>query len=94
MLSEKGLHGGLLLKWEILFILRLLIYMLFTRKYGSWSWILWLVSLTVNLVGEDSSSQATKLHRGRNTQKVIHLPVPEKDEVMVLKFPVIFADYR
>lgn len=81
ILSEKGLHGGLFLMGEMLFILRPLIYVLFMRKYGGRSWIPWLVSLTVDLVGVGATSQGTKLQKGRKTQKEIYLSVAEKDEL-------------
>ncbi|KAH9602235.1 hypothetical protein KSS87_009748 [Heliosperma pusillum] len=51
ILSEKGFRGGLFLIGEILFILRPFIYVSFVRKYGARSWIPWLVSLSVDLVG-------------------------------------------
>ncbi|KAJ8441561.1 LOW QUALITY PROTEIN: hypothetical protein Cgig2_026362 [Carnegiea gigantea] len=58
------------------------IYVLFMRKYGSRSWIPWLMSLTVDLVGVGATSQGTKLQKGRKTHKEIYLSVAEKDELV------------
>ncbi|XP_056174396.1 peroxisome biogenesis protein 16-like [Syzygium oleosum] len=57
ILSGKGVHGSLHLMGEILFIARLLIYVLL--KYGSRSWTPWLLSLSMTVVGIGIFSQVT-----------------------------------
>ncbi|KAK9758011.1 hypothetical protein RND81_01G200500 [Saponaria officinalis] len=81
ILSEKGFCGGLFLLGETLFILRPLIYVMFVRKYGTRSWIPWLVSLSVDLVGLGATSQATKSRQPMHAHKDIRLSVAEKDEL-------------
>ncbi|KAF9621483.1 hypothetical protein IFM89_021787 [Coptis chinensis] len=51
ILSERGLYGSLFLMAEVLHITRPLIYVLLIRKYGVRSWIPWLLSLSVELIG-------------------------------------------
>ncbi|KAK9274104.1 hypothetical protein L1049_018918 [Liquidambar formosana] len=80
ILSEKGLHGGLFVMGEVLFITRPLIYVLFIRKYGIRSWIPWFLSLAVDLLGMGILSQVTKSPRSRKDQQ-FHLNVEEKDEL-------------
>lgn len=84
ILSEKGLHGGLFVMGEVLFITRPLIYVSFIRKYGIRSWIPWFLSLAVDLLGMGILSQVTKSPRSRKDQQ-FHLNVEEKDEVSVIQ---------
>ncbi|XP_073045161.1 peroxisome biogenesis protein 16-like isoform X1 [Primulina eburnea] len=55
-LPDKGAPGGLFFMGEVLFILRPLIYVLLIRKYGVRSWLPWLASLVVDVIGNGSSS--------------------------------------
>ncbi|XP_074273065.1 peroxisome biogenesis protein 16-like [Silene latifolia] len=91
ILSEKGFRGGLFLIGEILFILRPLIYVSFVRKYGVRSWIPWLVSLSIDLVGLGTSSLATTSRQSIHAHKDINLSVAEKDELRRRK--VLWAFY-
>ncbi|GAB2271643.1 hypothetical protein Dimus_006473 [Dionaea muscipula] len=79
--SEKGLPGGLFLMGETLFILRPLIYVLFIRKYGIWSWTPWLVSLGVDLVAMGALAQATRSNHGVREDAKINLSIRENDEL-------------
>ncbi|XP_073155571.1 peroxisome biogenesis protein 16 isoform X2 [Henckelia pumila] len=77
-LSEKGTPGGLFLMGEVLFVLRPLIYVLLIRKYGARSWLPWLASLVVDLIGNGSSSLVSVLWHNCNG---FHLSTLEKHEL-------------
>ncbi|XP_012066536.1 peroxisome biogenesis protein 16 isoform X2 [Jatropha curcas] len=80
MLSEKGFHGGLFVVGEVLFITRPLIYVLFIRKYGIWSWTPWFLSLAMDFVGIGFLTQATKSRHSRKRQE-LNLTGSEKNEL-------------
>ncbi|XP_073278834.1 peroxisome biogenesis protein 16-like isoform X1 [Primulina huaijiensis] len=77
-LSKKGTPGGLFFMGEVLFILRPLIYVLLIRKYGARTWLPWLASLVVDLIGNGSSSLVSVLWHNSN---VFHLSNLEKHEL-------------
>lgn len=77
-LSEKGTPGGLFLMGEVLFILRPLIYVLLIRKYGARSWLPWLASSVVDLIGNGSSSLVSVLWRN---SKGFHFSNLENNEL-------------
>ncbi|XP_037497423.1 peroxisome biogenesis protein 16 isoform X2 [Jatropha curcas] len=80
LLSEKGFHGALFVMGEVLFITRPLIYVLFIRKYGIWSWTPWFVSLAMDFIGVGFITQVTKSsHSGKQQQ--FGLTDSEKDEL-------------
>ncbi|XP_071717774.1 peroxisome biogenesis protein 16 isoform X2 [Rutidosis leptorrhynchoides] len=76
-LSEKGVHGVLLLMGEVMFIARPLVYVLLIRKYGFRSWLPWFASLTVDLIGMTSSTTLLLGDKDRHHR----LSNPEKDEL-------------
>lgn len=79
-LSEKGISGSLFLMGEVIFIARPLVYVLLIRKYGVKSWLPWLVSLSIDIIGMTSSIACQK-------DPKLPLSDPEKDEVNIsLKF--------
>ncbi|KAL5062095.1 hypothetical protein RYX36_023832 [Vicia faba] len=80
ILSKKGFCGALFLIGEVLFIVRPLIYVLFIRKYGIWSWTPWFLSLAIDTISNSILSLITTTVAGEN-QKMIHISAPEKDEV-------------
>lgn len=70
---------------EVLFITRPLIYVLLIRKYGIRSWIPWLISLAMDIIGAGVLSQDTLLRVSRGDKR-IPVSVAEKDEVMFFGF--------
>ncbi|XP_030541001.1 peroxisome biogenesis protein 16 isoform X1 [Rhodamnia argentea] len=80
ILSEKGVHGSLYLMGEILFISRPLIYVLFIRKYGTWSWTPWFLSLAMDVFGVGIFSQVTLSGCGSEDRK-FQYTTSEKDEL-------------
>ncbi|CAI9265027.1 unnamed protein product [Lactuca saligna] len=73
-LSEKGISGSLFLMGEVMFIARPLVYVLLIRKYGVKSWLPWLVSLSIDIIGMTSSITCQKHPK-------LALSDPEKDEL-------------
>lgn len=80
ILAEKGVYGGLFVMREVLFITRPLIYVLLIRKYGIRSWIPWLISLAMDIIGAGVLSQDTLLRVSRGDKR-IPVSVAEKDEL-------------
>ncbi|GER31280.1 shrunken seed 1 family protein [Striga asiatica] len=82
-LSAKGISGGLFLTGEVMFILRPLVYVLLIRRYGARSWLPWLTSLLVDLIGHGIISTVTVSSR---LSKDFKLSTIEKNELKRRKF--------
>ncbi|KAF9614776.1 hypothetical protein IFM89_020630 [Coptis chinensis] len=83
ILFERGLYGSLFLMAEVLHITRPLIYVLLIRKYGVQSWIPWLLSLSVELIGTGLLS-LVKLPGISRNGGYTSLSSLEKNEVSIL----------
>ncbi|KAL9176071.1 hypothetical protein ABFS82_02G155200 [Erythranthe guttata] len=79
-LSEKGISGGFFLTGEVMFILRPLVYVLLVRRYGVRSWLPWLASFGVDLVGHGIISAV------RHISNDFRLSNAEKSELKRRKF--------
>ncbi|XP_024028240.1 peroxisome biogenesis protein 16 [Morus notabilis] len=79
ILAEKGFRGALFVAGEVLFITRPLIYVAFIRKYGVRSWIPWVFSLAVDLIGMGILSHVTSREDGKKEK--IHLSEAEQHEI-------------
>ncbi|XP_042499451.1 peroxisome biogenesis protein 16 [Macadamia integrifolia] len=90
IVSEKGLHGGLFVMAEVLFITRPLIYVLLIRKYGVRSWMPWLVSLAVDLTGMGFLSYVT---RPQSNGSAKHFPLSTSEQNEIKRRKLLWALY-